>query len=445
MKKQLRILSILLILCLMAVALVACDLQTEEPEHVHVDYVSQLKLDMTSNTYKIENPTIKNHVDGDTVHFNVSRDIVQTGVLKARFLAINTPESTGKIEAYGYKASRFTKEALKNAESIIIESDDSKLNVDSTGDRYLVWIWYKPAGATEYRNLNVEILQNGLAIASNTSENRYGETAMKALEQARAEKLNVHSGEKDPEMYYGNAIPLTMKELCLNVEDYENKKVAFEGVIVRDHNSSVYIEEFDEETGLYFGMTVYYGHLSGRGLRILGVGNRVRIVGTLQYYETGGKWQVTGLSYDGRNPDDPDNIKLISEGNAAANTLVDPDLFAEGKVSIEFETEEGVETVEYDYTQITLYTSISMNNLEIVDIYTTNNGGSSDGAMTFTCQTANGKTIDVRTEVLTDENGDLVTADRYEGKTINVVGIVDIFSGEYQIRVFAVEDITIVE
>ena len=134
MKKSIKILSLLLILCLMAVALVACG-EIEEPQDEHIDYVSQLKLDMNSDSLKQE-VTVKNHVDGDTVHFYVPTTVSPTGVLKARFLAINTPESTGKIEPYGYKASRFTKEALKTAYSIIIESDDNKYFIQDLFDDY---------------------------------------------------------------------------------------------------------------------------------------------------------------------------------------------------------------------------------------------------------------------------------------------------------------------
>ncbi len=88
------------------------------------------------------------------------------------------------------------KEKLSNATSIMIESDDNKWNLDSTGGRYLVWIWYKTSESSDYRNLNVEILQNGLAIASNSANNRYGEVCVNAINKAKKEKLNIYSGEK---------------------------------------------------------------------------------------------------------------------------------------------------------------------------------------------------------------------------------------------------------
>ena len=44
-----------------------------------------------------------------------------------------------------------------------------------------------------------------------------------------------------------------------------------------------------------------------------------------------------------------------------------------------------------------------------------------------------------------DENRNMITASAYEGKTINVKGIVDSYDGSYQIKVFVANDITIVK
>ena len=382
--------------------------------------------------------TVKTYVDGDTTHFNVPEDVVRGGVLKARYLAIDTPESTGKIEPYGKKASEFTREKLSSAVSIIVESDNENWNLDSTGSRYLVWIWYKESDDGEYRNLNLEILQNGLAIASSTGNNRYGSICLSALAQARAEKLNVHSGEKDPDFYYGDAVELTLRELRLNVSDYSNIKVAFEGVITRNDGRSIYIEDHDPDTDMYFGMTVYYGFgLSGAGLSIISVGNRARIVGTVQYYEAGDSYQVSGLTYRQMKPDDPSNIKKISDGHKPAFMPVSAEKFARGTVALE---EDGKE---YRFASLALYTTVSMENLTVKSIYTTvSEESSSKGAMTLTCE-SDGTKVVVRTAVLTDSEGNLVTADRFEGKNISVRGVVDYYDGEYQIKVLSAGDITI--
>lgn len=440
-----KLFALTLVFCLMMGVMVGCgeNPQTTDPSgspNVEtVDYAAQLKLNMNSSTLKQE-ATVKTYVDGDTVHFYVPESVMPGGVLKARFLAVNTPESTGKIEEYGKAASNFTKEKLQNAVSIILESDNDSWNADSTGGRYLVWVWYKTADMDDYRNLNIEILQNGLAIASNSGGNIYGDIALSAIAQAKAQKLNVHSGQKDPDFYYGEAVELDLKELRSNVEQYNGMKVAFNGIVTVNSNNSVYVEVYDSETDMYYGMSVYYGYgLNGDGVQILNVGNEVRIVGTVQYYETGGTWQVSGLTYRSMKPNDPSNIQKLSEGHEPAYVLTDPARFANGTVDVV--VDDTVTTL--PYAQLAMSTSLQMTGLYVKDVYTTDNEeSSSNGAMTLTCE-VNGVTISVRTIVLLDENGNLITADAYLGKTIDVRGIVDYFDGEYQIKVFSRNDIIV--
>jgi len=457
MKKVRKSLSVLLGLCLAVGLVTGCggkasgsgtqEEQTQEvtpvaeaPKEV-VDYVSQLKLNMSSNSAKTE-ATVKTYVDGDTTHFYVSSDLVEGGVLKARYLAVNTPESTGKIEEWGKKASRFTREKLESATSIVIESDTATWDADSTGGRYLVWVWYRTSDSEEYRNLNIEILQNGLAIASASSSNIYGSKCMAAIAQAKDEKLNIYSGEKDPDYYYGDNVELTIKELRTNTKAYEGMDVAFKGIVTTNNgNSSVYVEEYDPETDMYYGFAIYYGYnLSGGGLEILEIGNEVRIVGSLQYYEAGGTWQIADLNYRVMKPDDPSNIQKLSDGHKASYVLTDADKFVNGTVDILV----GEENKTFKYAELALGTTVSMENLKVVDVYTTTNEeSSSNGAMTLTCEATNGIKISVRTGVLFDDNGNLITEDAYMGKTIDVKGIVDYYSGDYQIKVFSDDNIIV--
>ncbi|MBO5098422.1 MAG: thermonuclease family protein [Agathobacter sp.] len=446
MNNMLKKLSIILMLCLTITLLGGCVGPADPPvgsdsqSNDAVDYAASVKLDMSSTTAKAE-VTVKTFVDGDTTHFNVPTSVMPTGVLKARYLGINTPESTGKIEEWGKKASRFTKEKLSNATSIVIESDTAEWNADSTGDRYLVWVWYKTADSEEYRNLNIEILQEGLAIASNSANNSYGSTCMKAINQAKELGLNINSGEKDPDFYYGDIVELTVKELRANTQAYNGMKVAFTGIVSTNNgNNSVYVEQYDPETDMYYGFSIYYGFsLSGKGLEVLTPGNEVRIVGSLQYYETGGTWQISDVSYREMKPSDPNNIQIVSTGHSAAYVLTDPEKFVSGKIDVVVNDE----MKNFKYAELALSTSISMENLKVVDVYTTTNEeSSSQGAMTLKCQ-VNGLTIDVRTTVFYDENGQLMTKDDYLGKTIDVKGIVDYFSGDYQIKVFSPDNIIV--
>ena len=454
MKNFKRIISLLILACLVLGCVSGCGGNTtgnnaggeqtdaaDTPAVEHKDYVMDLKLNTSTQTAKQE-VTVKSYIDGDTVHFHVPTSVNSTGVLKARFLAVNTPESTGKIEEYGKKASQFTRDQLSKAVSIIVESESEGWDPDSTGDRYLVWVWYKTSENEEYRNLNLEILQNGLAIANSTANNRYGDICMAALTQAKTEKLNVYSGEKDPDFYYGDAVELTLMELRSNIADYNGIKVAFNGVVTMNASNTVYVETYDAERDMYCGISVYYGYgLSGDGLEILSVGNEVRIVGTVQYYEAGGTYQISDVSYRAMKPDDPSNLQKISEGNEPGYRLTDAEQFLNGMVTIE--SEEGEDQV-LPYAQLAMNSSLEMRNLVVKSIYTTNNEGSSDGAMTLTCD-VDGHTITVRTVVLRNEKGEIITEDAYMGKTIDVKGVVDYFGGSYQIKVLSADKITIHE
>lgn len=396
-----------------------------------IDYAASVKPS-GADTAKQE-VTVKSFVDGDTVHFFVPESIMPSGVLKARFIGIDTPESTGKIEEYGKAASEFTKEKLSRAHSIMIESDDGNWDFDSTGGRYLVWVWYKAEKAGEYRNLNIELLQNGLARAYSSANNRYGSACTAAINQAKANKLNIYSGQKDPNFYYGDAVELTLKELRCGIEGYNGKKVAFEGVITINSGNGVFIEDYDAETDRYYGISAYYGYgLSGAGLDILSVGNRARIVGTVQYYEAGGCYQVSGLSYRQMKPDDPNNLQKLSEGNAAGYVSISADDFASAMVSIE--TEAGA--AEYKLSDIAMNTTVEMDGLTVQSVYVAENG-----CATLTCAAGDAE-VTVRLEPL-KVNGEAFDPNTISGKTIDVCAAVDMYDNAPQLHVFTAEGISI--
>ncbi len=414
-----------------------------------VDYVAKVQFNPSSGRAYAE-VELKTHIDGDTSHFYVTglpENVAPGGILKARYLAVDTPESTGRIENYGKTASRFTKEKLTNAYKIMIESDDANWNVDSTGYRVLSWVWYKETADSPWRNLNVEILQNGLAVASNTRNNCYGEDAFSALNQAKNYKITVHSGIADPEVPSGDITEVTLRELRTNTDVYSNMRVSFEGIVTLNNDQSVYVEDYDAETGMYYGMVVYYGYnLPGVALEILKVGNRVRVVGVVQLWETGGTYQVTDLRYNIMKPNADGNVKLISSGHEGAFQQITGAQF-NGNLTVpvlNHETgEEENKTLKFG--EATLNTTVSMNNLLVKSIYTTDNDGDSDGAMTITCKSADGYTVTVRTDVLLDENGNKLTDADFNGKTINVKGLVEYFNGKYQIKVVSTKHITVVE
>ncbi len=464
MKKLFKSMIALLCAFLLVVPVLCAGCEESEKDNDKIeliDYVSSLTLDMTSNTKKQE-VEVKLYIDGDTTHFDPINPTAEDreqfdktqGYIKARYIAIDTPESTGAIEEWGKKASNFTHDKLASARKIIVESDTDKWDIDSTGERYVLWVWYLPEGATEYRNLNLEILQEGLARGSSTANNRYGEKANLALMQAQRAKLYVFSGEKDPDFYYGSAIPLSLKQLRCYASEYNTKKVVVTGTVVAQFNNSVYIEEYDVETGMYFGMPVFYGYTSGKLLEILSYGNRVKVVGTLSAFQ--GSYQISGVApYDPFDPDHEDNCQIIEKDKSPAYVETEAKEIVSGNLDIRFikEVPDGepvVDTVKIEYGEAVTSTTVMVKDLKVTKAYTTNNGGKNDGAISLTCQAPDGTVITVRTEVL-KENGVIVTQDRYVGKTITVKGLIERYvpnadkpdNYQYQIKCYQVEQIII--
>lgn len=95
--------------------------------------------------------TLNKCVDGDTAWFNLNNEVI-----KVRFLAIDTPEYTNKIEAYGKEASEYTCDKLTHAKKIEIEYDENSDKLDKY-DRHLVWVFVDDILLQDL------IIQNGLA------------------------------------------------------------------------------------------------------------------------------------------------------------------------------------------------------------------------------------------------------------------------------------------
>ena len=436
-----------------------------------IDYASQVKFNPDSGRVWAH-VEVHSYIDGDTTHFKTTDGTV-IGTLdhiKARYLAINTPESTGVIEPWGKKASNYTKGQLMKATSIIIESNDNKWNLDSTGSRYLLWIWYKTAEDNDYRNLNLEILQQGLAFGSNIGDTVYGEIGVLALNQAKTQKLHVFDkSTKDPDYYYGGAVEVTLEELKANtywdetanngkgryMNKYEGLLVKFEAVVAKVSGVTIYVEEYDPVNDMYFGMQIYAGFNYNRMSDFV-VGNRLAVVGTLQYYENGNTYQISNLKCKLLDPNWEGGCRVLSTGHSAYYGETDVNTILNGTITLdtiqveEKEDGERVETVvkkTFDYSELAHYSTVTVKNLTVQSVYTTNNGGESDGALTITCKDENGLTIKIRTAdkliKTVDGKSVIVTdADFPVGSVITVQGVIDSFKGEYQIKIFSINDVT---
>ena len=203
-------------------------------------------------------------------------------------------------------------------------------------------------------------------------------------------------------------------------------------------------------------MQVFCGYNTpGNVMQALSIGNRVMMVGTLQYYELGGTWQISNIKYsvDMMDPTgalSKDGIHKISEGFSPSYREVSATDIVNGKLTLDVITQdaEGNEIstpTEFKYGDLAHYSTVTVKDLTVASVYTTTNETSDDkGAMSITCTAQDGTTIVVRTEVLLDAQGNLVTQDIFPaGTKISVRGIVDSYDGQYQVRVFSIDDITI--
>lgn len=439
-----------------------CSCGSIDPDFEPIDYATQVKFNPASGKVWAY-VDVKSYIDGDTTHFYIDKSEIEEGFFKARYLGINTPESTGVMEPWGKKASEYTKTQLMKATSIIAESDTATWNLDSTGGRYLVWIWYKTSETEEYRNLNLEILQQGLAYGSNVSSNTYGEYALAALNQAKALKYHVFSKDKDPDFYYGGAITLSLKELKSNTywdaennrykNKYEGLLVKFEGVVAKQIGPTIYIEEYDAENDMYFGMQIFCGY-SYPKMDEFQIGNRMSIVGKLQYYENGKTFQISSLKYKTIDPNWEGGCRVLETGLSASFKEVSAGTIMNGTITLDVVTEkedadgeifEVTEKKTFDYGQLAHYSTATVKNLTVTRVWTTTSDTDSDGALTITCVDENGVTIEIRTaEKLIHNDGinPVVASDFPKGTVISVKGVIDSYNDKYQIKVFDINDIT---
>ena len=155
--------------------------------------------------------------DGDTTYFNYPDCGLVKGRYSTRYLMIDTPEIShgpnSKIqeEPWGQKAKKFNNDKLKNASSILIQSNLGS-SLKETYNRLLGYVWYTNdpnKSITSYRLLNFELVKEGLAEFSlherydtmKSNDVSYFDYLDYVNEIARRNKIKIH-GEIDPNFNY---------------------------------------------------------------------------------------------------------------------------------------------------------------------------------------------------------------------------------------------------
>lgn len=158
-------------------------------------------------------------IDGDTARF-----IVNEKEIKARFLAIDTPETvhpTKELSQYGIDASTFTCEYLKKAQKIRLEYDDNSTEKDKY-DRDLVWVFVDDV------LLQDELVKNGYAeVKYLYGDYKYTSLLLDSQDIAKTSKIGIWSDYEE--------VNVSIFDEILNIIKYIYKSIIDELIsIIKD-------------------------------------------------------------------------------------------------------------------------------------------------------------------------------------------------------------------
>lgn len=250
----------------------------------------------------IGSATLSRATDGDTASFKLASGVNVT----IRFHGIDTPESTGSIEKWGKAASMFVEERLTAATEIVLEATTTPASHDSYGVRYLGYVWYRKSDSEAFKNLNLEVVENGYSQNKclQTSEFKYYNYFKEAADFAKDKSLHIYSNDEDP-YFSDKAIEVTIKDLIENIDQYYNEeknsgsKVRITGYVTELETSGsgsvTYTYKVSELIdGQVYSIKVYGGY-SNKVTEFVKVGTKYKMTGSVQKHDN--SYQISGLSY----------------------------------------------------------------------------------------------------------------------------------------------------
>ena len=142
---------------------------------------------------KLEEGVVTRVIDGDTVEIEIE------GIpYRVRFIGINTPESTTRIEPYGQEASNFTKEYL-TGKTVYLEKDVSETDIYG---RLLRYIWLEPPKEITDEEIRTKmfnailVLEGYAEVATFPPDVKYQEYFIKYEQEAREKNLGLWGLQK---------------------------------------------------------------------------------------------------------------------------------------------------------------------------------------------------------------------------------------------------------
>lgn len=286
-------------------SLASCaDKPKDDPDAIYDAITSKLELKKSfegKNFFKdgIEQATLERSTDGDTASFTT----VSGEALTVRFYGIDTPESTGGVEKWGKAASKFTEKILSSAKSIVLEASEVPAVTDSNASRYLGYVWYKSDDEAKYKNLNLQLVENGYTQNKIKPSDEYVNYFKEAEEFAKNKPLHIFDDDAEDTYFSTKAVEVDLKELTSNIENYFDKKenngtkvrftAYFKSVVISSTGTYTYtVAEIID--GVEYNFTVYGGY-ANKMTNFICIGTRYTMTGTVQYYNF--NYQISGLTY----------------------------------------------------------------------------------------------------------------------------------------------------
>ncbi len=429
-------------------------------EKTLIDFVSQAKL---SKDYKgksflsdgIGQVDLYRKVDGDTAHFYPHG--TKSNLIKARYNCIDTPESTGTLEPWGSGASARNGELLNSAKTIVLSTDSTDQGdkgdvpvVDSTGGRYLTYIWVSEKEDADYSELtlvNLVLVQEGWSKAKGASGKDYGTIFLNANNQAMSEKLHVWSDERDPDFNYDAASECTLKNIVESKDtrgndfDWVGSKATFKATVaaIGPDTGACYLNE--DIDGKRYGIYVFTQYKVLQPLQK--IGNKVQITGTVARF---------GGSDEGEG-DDEGTLQLVDAHWSYYQQEEDIVLLEKGDGT--YEPKSGTVAELSKEENINVICSVSDSLTCYGGKAVQNTAASSAYAFTLYCKNSSGDTLNIRIPDSMaiypgDEAGGDPTKTRVSNleyfksaTSIKVSGALVTYYGRYQIKLCSRQGITV--
>ena len=301
--------------------------------------------------------SLRSCTDGDTANFIQDGYVDEFGAfvtIKTRFLGVNTAESTAKVQPWGKKGSLFTKKILTEAQEkadeesakaghkvyniALINSPETFEEKDSSGGRWLAFIWYRKSSADKWRLLNLELVEQGYStnqLFKDDSTCPYCPAFERCDAKNTITKLRVY-GTDDPDYDYQEksyeyslwSVIHHYNEIGINDEGGSGVQLVVTALVVGIQGDNVFLrdvllddEQVEANDMSYAGLYAYAGYNSSlcsilqngssmQGLDGKGVGVIIRFYCRATYYNGNIQLSDVKTSTTGKK-----KIEMITENN----------------------------------------------------------------------------------------------------------------------------------